>query len=215
MKQIVCTVVLLLSLLTAKAEYDGWFLQLSIDKTDGKKTTAHVYVTSAGAAYEDSLQSTAFLLQLLDGFDGKIDSIIQVFKDRIRYVCRPYGGEEDQVIYDLVNEIKIKASSIRKITIREKIYWSYTTSIANKLTMQDTVWLKTKPVRYESTGALLCGYELYFHEYNKELEKLLKQLKIQAEKSTATESEDDDILLEPIIKKIMRYKVIVIVTCTC
>lgn len=80
------------------------------------------------------------------------------------------------------------------------------------ITLPDTTWMKTKVVKTVTTGGYLCGYELYFHEYNSELEKLLKELKERAKKA---EAKEDDSIMDPILKKIMRFKVIVIASCTC
>ncbi|MFL5745182.1 MAG: hypothetical protein ACJ751_10980, partial [Niastella sp.] len=58
----------------------------------------------------------------------------------------------------------------------------------------------------------LCLYELYFHEYNKELEKLVEQLNTQSKKAEET---GDNIKMEAILKKITCFKVLVIVNWTC
>ena len=84
--------------------------------------------------------------------------------------------------------------------------------IRNNITLQDTTWMKTKVVKTVASGGFLCGYELYFHEYNGELEKLLKELKERAKKAKVKE---DDTIMDAVLKKIMRFKVIVIASCTC
>ena len=88
----------------------------------------------------------------------------------------------------------------------------YLAVLRNDITFKDTAWLKTKVVKTVNTGGYLCGYALYFHEYNSELEKLLKELKKVAKKA---ETNEDDMIMESILEKIMRFKVIVIASCTC
>ena len=58
----------------------------------------------------------------------------------------------------------------------------------------------------------MCSYELYFHEYNDELAKLVAKLKAQSKKAAET---GDYSKLDAIIKKITRYKVIVLLNWTC
>ena len=56
------------------------------------------------------------------------------------------------------------------------------------------------------------SYVLYFHEYNDEPAKLTTQLKAQSKKAEET---GDYYKFDAILKKIIRYKVIVILNWTC
>ena len=66
------------------------------------------------------------------------------------------------------------------------------TEIRNKLTSTDTAWIKTRLVKTAAVEASICLYEL-FHEYNKELEKLIAQLKAQSKKA---KGDGNDIIME-------------------
>jgi glutathionyl-hydroquinone reductase len=115
-------------------------------------------------------------------------------------------------VYTLVTSVNIKTKNIRKITILEMRDTEYLAVLRNDITFKDTAWLKTKVVKTVNTGGYLCGYALYFHEYNSELEKLLKELKKVAKKA---ETDEDDMIMESILEKIIRFKVIVNASCTC
>jgi hypothetical protein len=211
MKKIVYTIVLLASMFSAKAEYDVWLLKFTIEQTDGKKVTGFAYAIPS-AFNKDSIKNTRYLINALDHLDYNNDNSILFSKNRIRYDYKPHEGKKMAYMYTLVNESNVKTNSIRKITILEMLDSDYISVIRNNITLPDTAWMKTKVVKTVASGGHLCGYELYFHEYNSELEKLLKELKERAKKA---EAKEDDTIMEPILKKIMRFKVIVIASCTC
>lgn len=211
MKKIVYTIVLLASMLSAKAEYEMWLLKFTIEQTDGKKVTGYAYAYHA-AIDRDSIKNTRHLINALLYLDNKKDSAILFSKDRIKYAYKSHEATDMAYLYTLTNNVSIKTKNIRKITVLEMLNSGYSTVIMNNITLPDTAWMKTKVVKSAATGGYLCGYELYFHEYNSELDKLLKELKARAKKA---EAKEDDSIMEPILKKIMRFKVIVIASCTC
>jgi hypothetical protein len=211
MKKIVYTIVLMASMLSAKAEYDVWLLKFTIEQTDGKKVTGYAYAIPT-AFNKDSIKNTRYLINALDHLDYNNDNAILFSKNRIRYDYKPHEGTKMAYMYALANEATVKTNSIRKITILEMLDSDFISVIRNNITLPDTAWMKTKVVKTAASGGYLCGYELYFHEYNSELEKLLKELRERAKKAAAKE---DDTIMEPILKKIMRFKVIVIASCTC
>ncbi|HEX6432217.1 MAG TPA: hypothetical protein VF008_31210 [Niastella sp.] len=211
MKKIVYTIALLVSMLSAKAEYEWWLLKFTIEQTDGKKVTGYAYAFPT-AFNKDSINNTRYLINAMDHLDHKNDSAILLCKNRIRYDYKQQGGTDLEYIYTLATIVTIKTKNIRKITILEMLDSDYLSVIRNDITLQDTAWMRTKVVKTVVTGGYLCGYELYFHEYNSELEKLLKELKEKAKKAEANE---EDMIMEPVLKKIMRFKVIVIASCSC
>ncbi len=211
MKKIIYTIVLLAFMLSAKAEYEMWLLKFTIEQTDGKKVTGYAYAYHS-AFNKDSIKNTRHLINALLYLDDKHDSAIQFSKSRIRYDYKPHGGTNMAYMYKLLNDVTIKTKNIRRITVQEMLESGYSSVIMNNITLPDIAWMKTKVVKTVATGGYLCGYELYFHEYNSELEKLLKELKERAKKAAAKE---DDTIMEPVLKKIMQFKVIVIASCTC
>ena len=204
MKKLIHTIVLLVSMLSVKAEYENWMLKFIVEQTDGKKITG--YACDPGFN-KDSINNTRYLIKVLG--DG---STIRFSKNRIRYDYDLHDGNGQTYEYKLINEVTIKTNNIRKITVQEVINWAFVYEIRNDLTLQDTAWMKTKVVKTEAMEGGTYDIELYLHEYNSELEKLVKELKVQAKKAKAS---DDNTIMEAVLKKIMRYKVIVIANWMC
>ena len=211
MKKITYTIILLASMFSAKAEFEVWLLKFTIEQTDGKKVTGYAFASPSDFD-KDSIRNTRYLIHALDNLDYQNDSAIQFSKNRIRYDYKQQGGTDMAYRYTLATDVTIKTKNIRTITILEMLDSDIISVIKNDITLPDTAWMKTKVVKTVVSGGNLCGYELYFHEYNSELEKLLKELKERAKKA---EAKEDDEIMEPILKKIMRFKVIVIASCSC
>jgi len=211
MKKIIYTLIFLASMLSAKAEYEMWLLKFTIEQTDGKKITGYAFALP-DAINKDSIKNTRYLIDAMDQLDSNNDSAIMFSKNRIRYNYKQPGNNELAHRYTLANDATIKVKNIRKITMLEVLDYDFLSVIKNDITLADTAWMKTKIVKTVSTGGHLCGYELFFHEYNSELEKLLKELKERAKKA---EAKEDDSLMDAVFKKIMRFKVIVISSCAC
>ena len=90
--------------------------------------------------------------------------------------------------------------------------------ILNDLNLNDTLWINTKPIKSESSQTYFCNYNLFCHEYNNEIKRLINSFKIKCKQIENEESEkelrnDKEVLL--IIKKLTKYKVVVVITCTC
>ena len=212
MKRILQTLILLLCLQVAKADNLEWVLKLTIEQKDGSKTVGYILFVE-GAISKDSVKSTRYLLKMLDRLDTHLqDNAISLFTSKLEYKYKSVCEHIFSSSYSFINEVSIQAKLIKKITVHDISEHTIYVEILNKLTNSDTAWIKTKPVKTASAKGSLCLYELYFHEYNNELEKLVAQLKAQSKKAAET---DDDTKMEAILKKIMRFKVLVIINCTC
>jgi hypothetical protein len=66
---------------------------------------------------------------------------------------------------------------IKKITVQRISEHRNFTKILNELTSTDIAWIRTTPVKTASAKGDMCLLELYFHEYNGELAKLVAPTK--------------------------------------
>lgn len=212
MKAIIQTLALLLFLQAAKADNLEWLVKLTIEQKDGTKTVGYISFVEGGIS-KDSVKNTRYMINWLDRLDyhGK-DNVISLFSTKLEYKYKSICDKVFTSCAQFINEVNVQTKLIKRITVHDVSEHDNYTEICNKLTSDDTAWIKTKPVKTASAHASVCLYELYFHEYNDELAKLVVQLKAQSKKAVET---GDDIKLEAIIKKITRFKVVVILNWTC
>jgi hypothetical protein len=212
MKIIIQTLALLLCLQAAKADYSDWLVKLTIVQKDGTKTVGYISFVEGGIS-KDSLTNTRYLISRFDRLDAhQLDNKISLFTTRLTYKYKSICDHNSTSDYQYINEVSVQTKLVKKITVQNILEISHYIEIQNKLTGTDTAWMKTRPVKTVIAKGDMCSYELYFHEYNDELAKLLAQLKAQSKKAAET---GDYNKLDAIIKKIMRYKVIVIQNWTC
>lgn len=212
MKIILQTLALLLCLQAAKAESPDWLVKLTIEEKDGSKTVGYISFVNGGIS-KDSLKNTRYLISRFDRLDAHaLDNKISLFTSMLTYKYKSICDQRTTSDYQYINEVSIQTKLVKKITVQNISEESHYTEILNKLTSTDTAWMKTRPVKTVSAKGDMCLFELYFHEYNNELAKLLAQLKVQSRK---VEEIGSDIKVREIIKKITRYKVIVILNWTC
>ena len=212
MKIIIQTLILLLCLQVAKADTFDWLVKLTIEQKDGTKTVGYISIVNSGIS-KDSLNNTRYLISRFDRLDAhQLDNKISLFTTRLTYKYKSICDQRTTSDYQYLNEVSVQTKLIKKITVQNIMEVSYYTEILNKLTGTDTAWMKTRPVKTVSAKGDMCSYELYFHEYNNELVKLVAQLKAQSKKAVET---GDYNKLDAIIKKITRFKVIVVLNWTC
>ena len=212
MKIIIQTFILLLCLQAAKADAVDWLVKLTIEQKDGTKTVGYISFVGGGIS-KDSLNNTRYLISRFDRLDAhQLDNKISLFTTRLTYKYKSICDHSSTYDYQYINEVSVQTKLVKKITVQNILEISHYIEIQNKLTGTDTAWMKTRPVKTVSAKGDMCSYELYFHEYNNELTKLVAQLKAQSKKAAET---GDYNKLDAIIKKIMRYKVIVIQNWTC
>jgi hypothetical protein len=212
MKILIQTLALLLCLQVAKAETVDWLVKLTIEQKDGSKAVGYISFVEGGIS-KDSLNNTRYLISRFDRLDAhQLDNKISLFTTRLTYKYKSICDQRTTSDYQYLNEVSVQTKLVKKKTVQNIVEVSHYTEILNKLTRTDTAWLKTTPVKTTSAKGDMCSYELYFHEYNNELAKLVAQLKAQSKKAADT---GDYNKLDAIIKTITRYKVIVILNWTC
>ncbi|MCS3800864.1 hypothetical protein [Niastella sp. OAS944] len=212
MKKIIQTLALLLCLQIVKAETPVWRIKLTIEQKDGTKTVDYISFIEGGIS-KDSLKNTRYLISRFDRLDAQQqDNNISLFTTRIAYKYRSICDQRTTSDVPYINEVSVPTKLIKKITVQSISEEMNYTEIINNLTSTDTAWMVTKPVKTVSAKGDMCSYELYFHGNNDELAKLLVQLKVQSKK---VEESGDSSKVEAIIKKITRFKVVVIRNWTC
>lgn len=212
MKKILHTLALLFCLQAAKADNLEWLLKLTIEQKDGSKTVGYISFVEGGIS-KDSIKSTRYLIKMLDRLTvHQQDNAISLFTTMLEYKYKSICDHSSTSCYSFINEVSIQTKMIKRITVQSLSEHSNFTEICNKLTNSDTAWIKTKPMKTATAEGDACLFELYFHEFNNELEKLVKQLKAESKKAKELDSYTK---MEVILKKIMRYKVLVIRDWTC
>ena len=212
MKIIIQALALLLCLQAAKADNLEWLVKLTIEQKDGTKTVGYISFVE-GAISKDSVKNTRYLIKMFDRLTSHPqDNVISLFSTMLVYRYKSICDKVFTTCEQFTNQVNVQTKSIERITVHGISEHSNYTEIRNTLTSADTAWMKTKPVKTASAKGGTCLYELYFHEYNDELAKLLAQLKAQSKKAEET---DDNVKMEAIIKKITRFKVLVILNWTC
>jgi hypothetical protein len=212
MKIFIQTLALLLCLQAAKADNPAWLVKLTIEQKDGSKTVGYISFVEGGIS-KDSLNNTRYLISRFDRLDAhQLDNKISLFTTRLTYKYKSICDQRTTSDFQYINEVSVQTKFVKKITVHNILEESHYTEILNKLTSTDTAWMKTRPVKTVSAKGDMCSFELYFHENNNELAKLVAQLKAQSQKAEATGEYSK---LDAIIKKITRFKVIVVLNWTC
>jgi hypothetical protein len=213
MRNLLVVVLCLLFAFASKAEYNGWLLKLVIEQTDGNKFVVFSHVPS----YEidkDSIKNSKYLFSkrfILNKNGFYLNAVKYVFQN-------PYSGGKAKIeTYKLLNSTKVNILQIKQIEIVDIINFGYSREILNDLSLNDSIWIKTKPLNSESCQTYFCSYNIFSHENNNQIERLIHSLKIKCKQIEKEESEkeirnDKEALL--IIKKLTKYKVVVVNTCT-
>ena len=92
------------------------------------------------------------------------------------------------------------------------------TGVASTLTRKDLNWINKKPLRCVNLGDYLCGYTVYIYEESRDLNQLIKKIKMVLTQLRKEEQEGDyglDKRLHEEIDKFEGKKVVVVGGCTC
>ncbi len=143
----------------AKADYNGYHIQFTIEYKNGKSNTGYAYV-AAGYFNTDSLKSTSYLLTALDQNAKGIsenDSLVY-FKHRLKYNFQIPGDTTNEKfhIYYLTGLSSVAFKAVKALTIDTLIDFGYGTTIASALSIADLSWMKTKPKASYVFGGYLC-----------------------------------------------------------
>jgi hypothetical protein len=188
MKTLVLSLLLVLTFLTTKAEFGGYFIKFSIETVNGKKIEGYLYV---GVNFvEELIGNNSHLtvdqlskLSDVSSSDFKLNSSsantrtkrIRFFKHRVKYNVQ--AQYHSYFIYSLVNETQIDASEIRRITIIEKVEQSMTSGVFNRLAIADSVWFNKPPQEVVHFEMILNEFLLFIHKKSKKTDDLIVELR--------------------------------------
>jgi hypothetical protein len=226
----------------AKAEYNGYHIEFDLHLKSGE--TIHGYQYLAGyiptpddmslAEYVESRKDLLLNNHFEDGLGD-----YAYHQNRIKYTWGNRLGNK-HFIFTLVDKHTIDTSDVKTIDVLEIIPYSYITGVVSSHQMADTVWMKEEHVEYRSFGGYLCAYNVFFHEWNADLEEAVSQAQEQiesVEKEIALLEEDLeytdgaeydkikakieeltdslDQIASDILAPFFDYKVVIIAECTC
>ncbi|MGB0175936.1 MAG: hypothetical protein ACPF9D_02140 [Owenweeksia sp.] len=229
--------VLILSGFCARAEYNGCFFKLSVEKMDGTSFIGHLYMTDA-IIKTDSLNNNDYLVWNSGRGEFMPEDSIRFYKKRLSYIISLENQQD--TIYTLLEPMALSKKEIRNIRVLDKIEQSYLYGLEILHESDDYAWLSKKPQTVLKTGGYLCDWEIFIHEespqtnevqgklrkYEAEAEAKLKKLSIELNSSdgpyhrelqeninSLEERLDTDI--PEILKGFKGEKVVILAFCSC
>ncbi|MCZ4408217.1 hypothetical protein O3Q51_05325 [Cryomorphaceae bacterium 1068] len=170
--------------LFAKAEYNGYHIEFDLTLSSGETVHGYQYLTgyistSDDMSLEEYIEGRKDLLLNNHFQDGLGDYAF--FQNRIKY---EWGGTPGNrhFIFTLIDKQSIDTAAVRSIAVSEIIPYSYITGVVSTHQMADTVWMKADHLEYRTFGGYLCSYQLFFHEWNTDLEKAIADAETQLKK---------------------------------
>lgn len=221
---------------TLKAEYGGITLKYEVSLCNGTDVTAYARYPSY-FINGDSLGSKHFIIKRLmnTGHDS-----VQLFGDLIYYDFELWQNLQTQ--HSLLNPFYIKLADIESIQVLSQIKFSYMLSIGTNHKLADTLWMKKPVVDTLSGVGYLCLWNIYVHERNEDVDRILTEFvkaqetvkrlrrEVNAAYNTGDPMEYDtpnqalkdyldtndlDKELGKILSKLDDYKVVIIQECSC
>lgn len=227
MKKVLFMLFTILIMSSAKADYNGYHISFTIEKSGGKLSKGFVYVASV-YLNQDSLKSTNYLKKALDQSfkeGGERDSLTY-FAHRLKYEYRSVGSPEDSKTstYTLKDKAVVAFDEIVSIKIDQMIQYGYLVGISSDLKLSDTTWTKKDPVKNVSYSGYLCYHQLLVHVNSDKIEAILKRLEAKQKEIDELDFNTDDGYkigdkideeLWEIVSELVGEKVVVISECTC
>ncbi len=232
---------LLLVLFKGRAEYNGYHLKFSIETIEGQIIDGYNYI--AAAYFDlDSARNSDYLVKRFSSpmFIHPPHGSVYFFKNRLRYDYQQGDDLEIYHIYGVLDSSSIPNRRVKSITLISVINQNYLTSIFNKLSIKDTIWMKFKPKEYKRYVGYLCDYTVFIHQktkvteeadielqallanYQAKIEELEEEMKFaNGQERTDLKKQIDDLSneideqLAEIISKLNGQKVVILGTCTC
>ncbi len=169
------TIILLALFHFASAEYNGWYVDFTLQTKNQEVIKGHAYIASAyfdvDSMKHDGYVTKRFCRLLNNGNDTLIYS-----KNRISYTYSPFESYDVAVIYTLVNPDKIAFQDIARISIDTMIDYGYLSNIETSHTLADTIWMKSTPIQTVLANGYLCSWEIFIHEKTAQTEEILAEL---------------------------------------
>jgi methyl-accepting chemotaxis protein len=196
------------------AEYDEWDYEITIKTTEGK-TFSGYGKRRIFKLDKDSLSNRGYLI---DKLTNNNDSLF-FYTKRISYKNTSELAPMQSREYLLFDKKGVLTNSIKNITVFNIEIGSTLSKIENKLYLRDTTWLKKQPLKIIHIKGYVCEFDIFVHEKNDDLSKIIDRMKMISEKYFNAENPEintDEInqFFEE-IKKMQGMKVVVFSFCTC
>jgi len=159
----------------ALAEYNGWYIDFTIETKNQEVIKGHGYIASAYFD-KDSSNNDSYVTKRLMNLIGNGNDTLIYFKDRITYTYTPYESYDVAEIYTLVNNGKIAFNTIAYISIDTMIDYWYLSNIATSHALADTIWMKNAPAQTVVASGYLCSWEIFIHEETVQTKQILAEL---------------------------------------
>jgi hypothetical protein len=226
----------------AKAEYDGYHIEFDLYLKSGDTIHGYQYLTGYISPPDDMslaeyVESRKDLLLNNHFEDGLGDYAYH--QNRIKYTWGNNPGDK-HFIFTLVDKWSIDTADVKEVVVSEIIPYSYISGVVSSHQMADTVWMNDEHVEYRSFGGYLCAYDVFFHEWNEDIEKAVRhaeeQINSVEEEIARLEEELEyvdgaeyyetelkieeladslDQIASDVLAPFFDYKVVVIAECTC
>lgn len=226
----------------AKAEYNGYHIEFDLHLKSGDTIHGYQYLTGYISPPDDMslseyVESRKDLLLNNAFADGLGDYAYH--QNRIKYTWGNSPGNK-HFIFTLVDKQAIDTMDVQAVNVLEIIPYSYITGVVSTHQMADTVWMNHEHVEHRSFGGYLCAYDVFFHEWNADIEKAVSQAQEQinsAEEEIARLEEELeyidgaeyyereakieeltdslDQIASDVLAPFFAYKVVIIAECTC
>lgn len=223
--------------LSAFADYAGHHLELKIKTIDGQCIQAFDFREMIYQK-DKSMDYKSFLEHNYQSFLADNDSLFY-YDNRIRYDYE-VDSNDSLHIFKLIDKKKIANATIQSIEVLDIRRFSYAINISTPLTLQDREWINSKPKDNISTGGVFCNHQIFLHETNKKITKIISELnqteqnylqKVKELKEEMKYSDgkpyyeaqakisklDDQIdsKISAILEKLHPFKVVIISMCSC
>ena len=231
-----------LSMLIAKAEYDGYHVEFDLHLKSGETIHGYQYLAgfisdSDNISRKETIESRKDFLLGNQFNDGLGD--YSFYQKRIKYTWE-YEEAEESFIFALIEKQSIDTAAVASILVIEIIPYSYLMGVASSHDWSDRQWMAEKPKKVHQFGGYFCDYQVFFHEWNEGIASLVTEInsemaraetiisklkedlpyadgneydEIEEEIDRLTESLDEKI--DDLLAPIYNYKVVVISMCTC
>jgi hypothetical protein len=230
---------MLFSVITVKAEYNGIFFEVSVQLHNGEKSHGYKYIPHASDSEESIKMFESNPESILNNQCTHEPGKFGLYKDQLEYT--PAGK---RTLYKLINPFEIEFNSVKYVKILSTKSGSYAIQIDGNHTVSDQEWMRTIPIaKYSSEENEMCSSRIYIHATSlipsEEIERILLIINDSNEKIKSkinefyklnsrneegykrlntfkkeVEKERDKKIL-PYFNKYKSLKTVIITTCTC
>ncbi|MFY0675313.1 MAG: hypothetical protein JXQ87_18095 [Bacteroidia bacterium] len=156
-----------------KAEYGGVYIKYELSLKSGEKKSCYReysgYKEEFDILIEDGLMPLSFLFSDQDS--------VRFYKDMLKYKYHWWYSESAMIQRGITNPFYLKTAKIESAKVLDMYSFSYMMGFGTSHSLADSVWMNQPVVDTASAGGYLCFWQIFVHEHNVEVERLLDQLR--------------------------------------